>query len=153
MSESKSFTIGMMTSGGLAPCLSSSIAQLVKYWAKALKDGKVSSVKFVMYRDGYKGVLTSDSFVLPEEVWDECDAWNYMGGSPIGNSRVKVGLFLNAFFKKIRKRFDEIMTNQDDHLIISLTLFIQFSSPTSRTASPVVSSRKTRLHWKSPLND
>lgn len=82
--------VGMMTSGGLAPCLSASVAQLVKYWVAALKDGKIASLSLRMYKDGYKGVLIGDSFLLPEDLWEECDALNYLGGSPIGNSRVKL---------------------------------------------------------------
>jgi len=82
--------VGMMTSGGLAPCLSSSIAQLVHYWVKALKDGKIASLQFRFYIDGYKGVLTGDSFILPEDTYEACDALNFLGGSPIGNSRVKL---------------------------------------------------------------
>lgn len=82
--------VAMMTSGGLAPCLSSSIAQLVHHWSKALSEGKISGLTLIMYIDGYKGVLTGDSFELPQDVWSKCDALNYLGGSPIGNSRVKV---------------------------------------------------------------
>lgn len=82
--------VAMMTSGGLAPCLSASVAQLVRYWAAALKEGKIASLSIRMYLDGYKGILIGDSFLLDEALWEECDALNYLGGSPIGNSRVKV---------------------------------------------------------------
>ena len=82
--------VAMMTSGGLAPCLSSSVAQLVCYWSAALKDSKIQSLTFRMYIDGYKGVLTGDSFLLNEDQWEACEALNFVGGSPIGNSRVKV---------------------------------------------------------------
>jgi len=91
---SNTVNVAMMTSGGLAPCLSSSVAQLIHYWVKALREGKVAGVTFRMYIDGYKGVLTGDSFLLEEAVWDKCDALNYLGGSPIGNSRVKVCVIL-----------------------------------------------------------
>jgi pyrophosphate--fructose-6-phosphate 1-phosphotransferase len=80
----------MMTSGGLAPCLSSSIAQLVKYWVAAKRANKISGLTFRMYKAGYKGILIAESFILPEDQWDACDSLNYLGGSPIGNSRVKV---------------------------------------------------------------
>ena len=86
----KDMNVAMMTSGGLAPCLSSSIAQLVKYWSQALRDGKIASLNFRFYIDGYKGVLTGDSFTLPEDSWDACEDLNFLGGSPIGNSRVTV---------------------------------------------------------------
>ena len=85
-------TVGMMTSGGLAPCLSASIALLTKFWVKALRDGKIKSLKLVFYKGGYLGMLTNSSFVLPESEWDKCESLLYLGGSPIGNSRVKVRL-------------------------------------------------------------
>jgi len=43
-----------------------------------------------MYRDGYKGILKGDSFLVPEETWEQCWALHDLGGSPIGNSRVKL---------------------------------------------------------------
>lgn len=82
--------VGMMTSGGLAPCLSSSIAHLVYYWSEAKRTGKIAGLTIRMYRDGYKGVLLGDSFLVPEETWAHCHALHDLGGSPIGNSRVKV---------------------------------------------------------------
>eukprot|EP00536_Pseudo-nitzschia_multiseries_P002435 jgi/Psemu1/301377/fgenesh1_kg.32_\ len=88
--EGKHVNVGMMTSGGLAPCLSSSIAQLSKYWIQALADGKISGLTLRMYVDGYSGVLTGHSFVVPESEWGNMEKLNFLGGSPIGNSRVKL---------------------------------------------------------------
>ena len=82
--------VAMMTSGGLAPCLASSVAYLTEFWAAALKDGKISGLTLRMYFDGYKGVLTGDSTVVDPALYDQCACWHEMGGSPIGNSRVKV---------------------------------------------------------------
>ena len=75
---------------GLAPCLSCSIAQLMKYWIAALKEGKISGLTFRMYNGGYKGILLGDSFIVPDSEWEACQHLNNFGGSPIGNSRVKV---------------------------------------------------------------
>ena len=86
----KHVNVGMMTSGGLAPCLSSSIAQLSKYWIEALAEGKISGLTLRMYVDGYSGVLTGNSFVVPDSEWKDMEKLNFLGGSPIGNSRVKV---------------------------------------------------------------
>jgi len=86
----KHVNVGMMTSGGLAPCLSASIAQLAKFWIEALKDGKISGLTLRMYVDGYAGILTGHSFVVPESEWKNFDKLNFLGGSPIGNSRVKL---------------------------------------------------------------
>ena len=91
--EGKDVNVAMMTSGGLAPCLSSSISQLAHYWIEAKNAGKISGLTFRMYIDGYKGVLTGDSFIVPEEDWPSMEKLNFIGGSPIGNSRVKVSLF------------------------------------------------------------
>ena len=84
--------VGMMTSGGLAPCLSSSVAQLAKYWIEALEEGKISGLTLRMYVDGYAGILTGHSFVVPESEWKNMEKLNFLGGSPIGNSRVKVSV-------------------------------------------------------------
>eukprot|EP00957_Ditylum_brightwellii_P001266 99375-Ditylum_brightwellii.AAC.1 len=83
------FKVAMMTAGGLAPCLASSIAWLTKYWSEALKDGKISKLSIIMYKDGYKGLLTGDSFEVPEDAWEKVATLHDVGGSPIGNSRVK----------------------------------------------------------------
>eukprot|EP00978_Attheya_sp_CCMP212_P012510 scaffold31201_cov52-Attheya_sp.AAC.5 len=90
MSAAQHVNVAMMTSGGLAPCLSSSIGHLVTYWMEALENGSISGLTIRMYTDGYKGVLTGDSFILPSESWKDCHALHDVGGSPIGNSRVKL---------------------------------------------------------------
>ena len=87
---SQHINVGFMTSGGLAPCLATSIAYLVQYWVEALKAGEISGLTFRCYIDGYKGILIDESFLIPEDQWDKCDALHECGGSPIGNSRVKV---------------------------------------------------------------
>jgi pyrophosphate--fructose-6-phosphate 1-phosphotransferase len=86
----KDVKVAMLTAGGLAPCLSCSCAKLAKYWIEAKKAGKITGLSFRFYVSGYKGLLTGDSFVLPESDWDTLDTLNDLGGSPIGNSRVKL---------------------------------------------------------------
>mmetsp|Transcript_6907 Transcript_6907/g.6542 ORF Transcript_6907/g.6542 Transcript_6907/m.6542 type:complete len:407 (-) Transcript_6907:168-1388(-) len=82
--------VAMLTAGGLAPCLSSSVAHLISYWMAALKDGKISGLTVRMYVDGYKGLLTSDSFLVSDEILQNANDLHNLGGSPIGNSRVKL---------------------------------------------------------------
>ncbi|KAL3940990.1 MAG: hypothetical protein SGBAC_004567 [Bacillariaceae sp.] len=86
----KHVNVAMMTSGGLAPCLSCSISRLAHFWIQALKDGKIGGLTLRMYIDGYKGVLIGDSFIVPEGDWESMEALDFVGGSPIGNSRVKL---------------------------------------------------------------
>lgn len=97
MSAAQHMNVAMMTSGGLAPCLSSSVAYLIEFWASALKEGKISGLNIRMYIDGYKGVLTGDSTVIPPEIYDECSCLHELGGSPIGNSRVKVSNIIKVY--------------------------------------------------------
>jgi diphosphate-dependent phosphofructokinase len=79
------------TNVGLAPCLSCSIAELLRYWTAALNDNQIAGLTFRMYLGGYKGILIGESFILPETEWSSCiDTLNSLGGSPIGNSRVKL---------------------------------------------------------------
>jgi len=90
MSSTKTTNVAFMTSGGLAPCLSSAIAHLIKYWCEAKKDGRVENLTFRCYRYGYKGILTADSFMISETVLDDIESLHDLGGSPICNSRVKL---------------------------------------------------------------
>ena len=76
--------VAMLTAGGLAPCLSSAVGYLVKSWTEA-----DPSVELVAYRDGYAGLLTGDSLVIGPETRAAADRLQGLGGSPIGNSRVK----------------------------------------------------------------
>jgi diphosphate-dependent phosphofructokinase len=63
----------------------------MKYWVQALKDGRISGLTFRMYLAGYKGVLTGTSVIVPESEWESCyETLSSLGGSPIGNSRVKL---------------------------------------------------------------
>jgi len=82
--------VAMLTAGGLAPCLSSSVAHLIQYWKKALAEGKISGMTVRMYVDGYKGLLTGNSFIVSDEVLENVGDLHNLGGSPIGNSRVKL---------------------------------------------------------------
>ena len=75
----------MLTSGGLAPCLSSSVAALVREW-----DRHDPGVELVGYRDGYAGLLTGSSIRIDAPMRAGIDRLHELGGSPLGNSRVKL---------------------------------------------------------------
>jgi len=75
----------MMTSGGLAPCLSSSIASLVSSYAEL---GQPITLRF--YHSGYKGILTGTSTYFATVPSTGFDALHAFGGSPLGSSRVKL---------------------------------------------------------------
>ena len=92
--------VAMLTAGGLAPCLSSSVAALTEHWVAALKAGKISGLSIRMYTDGYKGLLQGESFVVADDVLEKVAALHDLGGSPIGNSRVKVSSLDNMYLEK-----------------------------------------------------
>jgi pyrophosphate--fructose-6-phosphate 1-phosphotransferase len=78
-------TVAMLTAGGLAPCLSSAVGGLIERYS-AVAPG----VRIIAYRNGYAGLLTGDSVEVTEEVRANAHKLHAFGGSPIGNSRVKL---------------------------------------------------------------
>ena len=77
--------IAFLTAGGIAPCLSSSIGALIEQYAK-----RKPEVEMIGYLNGYRGLLLGKSIVFPESVKNNFTALYDFGGSPIGNSRVKL---------------------------------------------------------------
>lgn len=77
--------VAFLTAGGLAPCLSSSIGYLIDEYNK-----KAPQVEMIGYVNGYMGLLKGDSIPVTEEVRKHALVLTKHGGSPIGNSRVKL---------------------------------------------------------------
>jgi pyrophosphate--fructose-6-phosphate 1-phosphotransferase len=78
-------TVAMLTAGGLAPCLSSAVGGLIERYTEVAPD-----VRIIAYRNGYAGLLTGDSVEVTPEVRTTAHLLHRFGGSPIGNSRVKL---------------------------------------------------------------
>jgi len=76
--------VAMLTAGGIAPCLSAAVGGLITAWTE-----RDPGIELLAYRDGYAGVLTGDSLVIGEEARAGAARLQALGGSPIGNSRVK----------------------------------------------------------------
>ena len=77
--------VAFLTAGGLAPCLSSSIGFLIDEYTK-----KAPNVEMIGYVNGYMGLLKGDSIPVTDEVRRNALVLTKHGGSPIGNSRVKL---------------------------------------------------------------
>ncbi len=77
--------VAFLTAGGLAPCLSASIGALIERYTAL--DPKI---ELIAYRAGYKGLLLGDSIAITDAVRQNAAALYKHGGSPIGNSRVKL---------------------------------------------------------------
>ena len=78
-------TVAMLTAGGLAPCLSSAVGGLIERYTEVAPD-----VRIIAYRNGYAGLLTGESVEVTDEVRAVAHRLHAFGGSPIGNSRVKL---------------------------------------------------------------
>ncbi|UPA28187.1 MAG: pyrophosphate--fructose-6-phosphate 1-phosphotransferase [Verrucomicrobiota bacterium] len=77
--------VGILTAGGLAPCLSAAIGALIEVYSQ-----ECPKVEIVCYRDGYKGLLLGEKVLVTAETRQNVATFFEYGGSPIGNSRVKL---------------------------------------------------------------
>ncbi|MEK1895683.1 MAG: pyrophosphate--fructose-6-phosphate 1-phosphotransferase [Rhizobium sp.] len=77
--------VAMLTAGGLAPCLSSAVGGLIERYSDVAPD-----IELVAYRSGYQGVLLGDSVNITADMREKAPLLHRYGGSPIGNSRVKL---------------------------------------------------------------
>jgi pyrophosphate--fructose-6-phosphate 1-phosphotransferase len=75
----------MLTAGGLAPCLSSAVGGLIERYTEVAPD-----VRIIAYRNGYAGLLKGDSVEVTDKVRANAHRLHAFGGTPIGNSRVKL---------------------------------------------------------------
>ncbi len=78
-------TVAMLTAGGLAPCLASAVGGLIERYTEVAPD-----VRIIAYLDGYVGLLQGRSVEVTPEVRQGAARLHHFGGSPIGNSRVKL---------------------------------------------------------------
>jgi pyrophosphate--fructose-6-phosphate 1-phosphotransferase len=77
--------VALLTAGGLAPCLSSAVGALIEEYTKVAPE-----VEIIAYRNGYRGLLLGDSITITPSIRSQAHLLQAFGGSPIGNSRVKL---------------------------------------------------------------
>jgi pyrophosphate--fructose-6-phosphate 1-phosphotransferase len=77
--------VAFLTAGGLAPCLSASVGGLITEYAS-----KHPSTEIICYVNGYQGLLLGNSILVTPGIRATAQALLLHGGSPIGNSRVKL---------------------------------------------------------------
>jgi len=78
-------TVAMLTAGGLAPCLSSAVGGLIERYTEIAPE-----IRIIAYLNGYAGLLTGKSVEVTDEVRANAHLLHAFGGTPIGNSRVKL---------------------------------------------------------------
>ena len=77
--------VALLTAGGFAPCLSSAVAGLIQRYTEV-----APQVDIICYRNGFEGLLKADSVPVVPAVREQFAKLFEFGGSPIGNSRVKL---------------------------------------------------------------
>ncbi|MDR1434973.1 MAG: pyrophosphate--fructose-6-phosphate 1-phosphotransferase [Puniceicoccales bacterium] len=77
--------VGILTAGGLAPCLSAAIGALIEAYNEVSPKTEI-----ICYRSGYKGLLLGDKVMVTNEMRQNVAIFFNYGGSPIRNSRVKL---------------------------------------------------------------
>ena len=77
--------VAFLTSGGIAPCLSASIGGLIEKYNEL-----DSGIEMIGYMHGYRGLLLGNSITFSKEVKDNYHILYNYGGTPIGNSRIKL---------------------------------------------------------------
>ncbi|HQD97158.1 MAG TPA: pyrophosphate--fructose-6-phosphate 1-phosphotransferase [Propionicimonas sp.] len=77
--------VALLTAGGFAPCLSSAIGGLIERYTEVAPD-----VEIIAYKNGYEGLLSGDYLTVTDAIRAKSALLHEYGGSPIGNSRVKL---------------------------------------------------------------
>jgi len=77
--------VALLTAGGLAPCLSAAVGRLIERYTEVCPETEI-----IAYIGGYKGLLLGDSIEIGPEIRRNAPLLYGHGGSPIGNSRVKL---------------------------------------------------------------
>lgn len=77
--------VALLTAGGFAPCLSSAVGGLIERYTEIAPEFEI-----IAYQHGYHGLLTGTKVVVDDEARAKAGILHRFGGSPIGNSRVKL---------------------------------------------------------------
>ncbi|MDY5153789.1 pyrophosphate--fructose-6-phosphate 1-phosphotransferase [Actinobaculum suis] len=77
--------VALLTAGGFAPCLSSAVGGLIERYTELVPD-----VEIIAYQYGYHGLLTGNYIEVTPQARAQAHVLHKWGGSPIGNSRVKL---------------------------------------------------------------
>ncbi|WP_297751384.1 pyrophosphate--fructose-6-phosphate 1-phosphotransferase [uncultured Tessaracoccus sp.] len=104
--------VAILTAGGFAPCLSSAIGGLIEKYTKVAPE-----VEIIAYRHGYQGLLQGDFLVVTDEVRANASLLHRYGGSPIGNSRVKLTNVKDLVKRGLVQKGDDPLKVAADRLV------------------------------------
>src|SRR4051812_6989168 len=104
--------VALLTAGGLAPCLSSSVGGLIERYTEIAPE-----VEILLYPDGYAGLLSGRGTLVTPEGRAQAGNLHRFGGSPIGNSRVKLTNVKNLVERGLVKEGDDPLRVASDQLV------------------------------------
>jgi len=104
--------VAILTAGGLAPCLSSAIGYLIAEYSRVAPD-----VEIIAYINGYMGLLKGQSIQVTPEVRENALFLTEHGGSPIGNSRVKLTNVKDCIKRGLAKEGEDPQKVAADQLV------------------------------------
>ncbi|PCJ61832.1 MAG: pyrophosphate--fructose-6-phosphate 1-phosphotransferase [Planctomycetota bacterium] len=91
--------VALLTAGGLAPCLSAAVGGLIERYTEI-----APGIKIIGYLDGYQGLLQGRSIPVTDIVREDAANFYLHGGSPLGNSRVKLTNEKDCFKRGLIKK-------------------------------------------------
>jgi len=109
---SKPKKVALLTAGGLAPCLSSAVGGLIERYTEI-----DPSIEIIAYHGGYKGLLLGDSYKITPDIREKAHLLHKFGGSPIGNSRVKLTNVKDCVKRGLVKEGDDPQKVAADQLV------------------------------------
>ncbi len=77
--------VAILTSGGISPCLSAAIGGLIEKYNEMSPNAEI-----IGYMHGYRGLLLGETVKFSKKVKEGHEVLYDFGGTPIGNSRVKL---------------------------------------------------------------
>ncbi|MBI2719447.1 MAG: pyrophosphate--fructose-6-phosphate 1-phosphotransferase [Rhizobiales bacterium] len=104
--------IAMLTAGGLAPCLSSAVGGLIERYTALAPEAPI-----IGYIAGYKGLLQGKSIAVTPEVRAHAHVLHAHGGSPLGNSRVKLTNVADCVKRGLVKEGEDPLTVAANQLV------------------------------------
>ena len=104
--------IALLTSGGIAPCLSASVGRLAENYLENYPEAEI-----IGYLNGYKGLLLGNSIKFTKKIKTKISNFYSFGGSPLGNSRVKLTNIQDCINKNYINRGEDPLKIAADQLV------------------------------------
>ena len=104
--------IALLTSGGIAPCLSASVGRLTENYLENYPEAEI-----IGYLNGYKGLLLGNSIQFTKNIKTKISNFYSFGGSPLGNSRVKLTNIQDCINKNYINRGEDPLKIAADQLV------------------------------------